>query len=66
MSGYNYLAFRLYDNSQAAQTTTIAAVQRYLGDQTGLSPFAGLPVTRATGSWPGQTTFNQLIALFWV
>jgi putative ABC transport system permease protein len=66
VSGYNYLAFRLYDNSQAAQTATIAAVQRYLTGQTGSSPFTGLPVTRATGSWPGQTTFNQIIALFLV
>ncbi len=66
VSGYNYLAFRLYDNSQAAQTATIAAIQRYLTAQTGSSPFTGLPVTRATGSWPGQTTFNQIIALFLV
>ena len=66
VSGYNYLAFRLYDNSQAAQTATIAAVQRYLTAQTGLSPFTGLPLTRATGSWPGQASFNQLIALFLV
>jgi putative ABC transport system permease protein len=66
VSGYNYLAFRLYDNSPAAQTATIAAVRRYLTAQTGLSPFAGLPLTRATGSWPGQSSFNQLIALFLV
>jgi len=66
VSGYNYLAFQLYDNGQAAQTATIAAVQRYLTAQTGSSPFAGLPLTRATGSWPGQSSFSQLIALFLV
>jgi putative ABC transport system permease protein len=66
MSGYNYLAFRLHDNSPAAQTATIAAIRRYLTDQTGASPFAALPATRATGSWPGQSTFGQLIALFGV
>ena len=64
VSGYNYLAFQLSDNSPAAQTATIAAVQRYLTAQTGASPFAGLPLTRATGSWPGQSEFTQLIALF--
>lgn len=64
--GYNYLAFRLYDNGPAAQMATIAAVQRYLAAQTGSSPFVGLPFTRATGSWPGQSSFNQLIALFLV
>jgi len=31
-----------------------------------LSPFTGLPLTRATGSWPGQASFNQIIALFLV
>jgi putative ABC transport system permease protein len=66
VSGYNYLAFQLSDNSPAAQTATIAAVRSYLTAQTGASPFVGLPLTRATGSWPGQSTFNQLIALFLV
>ena len=66
VSGYNYLAFRLYDNGPAAQTATIAAIQRYLTAQTGSSPFVGLPLTRATGSWPGQSSFNQIIALFLV
>jgi len=66
VSGYNYLAFQLSDNSPAAQTAAIAAVQRYLTAQTGSSPFVGLPITRATGSWPGQSTFDQLIALFLV
>jgi putative ABC transport system permease protein len=66
VSGYNYLAFQLYDNSPAAQTATIAAVRRYLTAQTGASPFAGLPVTRAAGAWPGQSSFSQLIALFLV
>jgi len=64
VSGYNYLAFQLDDNTPAAQTATIAAVQRYLTAQTGTSPFVGLPLTRATGSWPGQSEFTQLIALF--
>jgi putative ABC transport system permease protein len=66
VSGYNYLAFRLHDNDAAAQTATIAAIRRYLTSQTGTSPFAGLPLTRATGSWPGQSTFGQLIGLFGV
>jgi len=64
--GYNYLSFRLRDNSPAAQTAAIAAVQRYLTAQTGASPFVGLPVTRVTGAWPGQSSFNQIIALFLV
>jgi putative ABC transport system permease protein len=66
VSGFNYLAFRLDDNTRAAQTTTIAAVRRYLSLETGASPFVGLPVTRASGSWPGQSSFNQIIVLFLV
>jgi putative ABC transport system permease protein len=66
VSGYNYLAFRLKVDSPAAQTATIAAIQRYLSAQTGPSPFTGLPTTRAAGTWPGQSTFNQLITLFLV
>jgi putative ABC transport system permease protein len=66
VSGYNYLAFRLNDDSPAAQSATIAAIQRYLTAQTGPSPFTGLPTTRAAGTWPGQSTFNQLITLFLV
>ena len=66
VSGYNYLAFRLYDDSPAAQTATVAAIRRDLTGQTGASPFVGLPATRAEGSWPGQSTFGQLIALFGV
>jgi putative ABC transport system permease protein len=66
VSGYNYLAFRLRDNGPAAQAATIATVRRYLTAETGASPFAALPLTRATGSWPGQSTFTQLIALFGV
>ena len=64
VSGYNYLAFRLHDDSPAAQAAAIAAIRGYLTAQTGSSPFAGLPVTRAAGSWPGQSSFDQLIALF--
>ena len=64
VSGYNYLAFRLNDDSPAAQTAAIAAIQRYLPAQTGRSPFTGLSATRAAGTWPGQSTFNQIITLF--
>jgi putative ABC transport system permease protein len=66
VTGFNYVAFRLDNNSAAAQTATIAAVRNYLTKETGTSPFVGLPATRAPGSWPGQSIFNQLIALFLV
>ena len=58
VSGYNYLAFQLYDNGPAAQTATIAAVQRYLTAQTGSSPFAGLPRHARHGVMAGPVQFQ--------
>ncbi len=66
VSGFNYLAFRLDNNSASAQNATIAAIRHYLSIETGTSPFVGLPVTRTPGSWPGRSSFNQVIALFLV
>jgi putative ABC transport system permease protein len=66
VTGFNYLAFRLDNNSAAAQNATIVAVRHYLTKETGTSPFVGLPITRSPGSWPGQSIFNQLIVLFLV
>ena len=66
VTGFNYLAFRLDNNSAAAENATIAAVRSYLTKETGASPFIGLPATRASGSWPGQSSFNQVIDFFLV
>lgn len=66
VTGFNYLAFRLDNNSPAAQNATIAAVRKYLTEETGASPFVWLPVTRASGAWPGQSSFNQIIDFFLV
>jgi ABC-type lipoprotein release transport system permease subunit len=64
IDGVNYLAFRLFDNSPAAQATTVAAIQHFLGAQTGRSPFIELPQTRASGTWPGQSNLSQILAIF--
>lgn len=66
VTGFNYLAFRLENNSSAAQNATIAEVRNYLTKETGASPFVGLPATRVSGSWPGQSSFNQIIDFFLV
>jgi len=66
VSGFNYLAFRLDNNDAAAQSTTITEVRNYLTKETGAPPFIGLPATRVAGSWPGQSSFNQIIDLFLV
>lgn len=66
VSGINYLAFRLIDNSQGAQASAITAVRDYLTAVTGQQPFTALPVTNGQGAWPGQSGFQQIISLFYI
>jgi putative ABC transport system permease protein len=58
VSGYNYFGFRLTDDTTAAQNRVIAEVRTYLTGLTGTDPFTSLPVIRAAGSYPGQSTFS--------
>jgi putative ABC transport system permease protein len=64
--GYNHLGFRLTDDSPAAQKRVIAEVRAYLTAQTGSDPVTSLPYTRALGYWPGQTGFNDIIAVLYI
>jgi putative ABC transport system permease protein len=58
VSGYNYLGFRLTDDTTAEQNRVIAEVRAYLVNLTGTDPFTSLPVIRAAGSYPGQASFS--------
>lgn len=64
--GYNHLGFLLTDDSPAAQDRVIAEVRAYLTAQTGTDPITSLPYTRAPGYWPGQTGFNDLMAVLYI
>jgi putative ABC transport system permease protein len=64
--GYNYLGFRLTDDSTAAQSRVVAGVRAYLTAQTGADPITALPAVRAAGQWPGQSGFNQIMALLYI
>ena len=66
LRGVNYLAFRLIRNTPGAEASVIAAVHAYLEKLTGRQPFIGLPATLSEGNWPGQSFFNEVIALFYV
>ena len=44
--GYNYLGFRLTDDSTAAQSRVVAEVRAYLTAQTGADPITALPAVR--------------------
>ena len=59
-------AFRLKDDTPAAQSRAIAEVRAYLTAQTGPDPVNGLPATRAAGQWPGQATFGRTMALLYI
>jgi putative ABC transport system permease protein len=64
--GYNYLGFRLTDDSTAAQSRVITEVRAYLTAQTGTDPITALPAVRAPGQWPGQSGFNRIMALLYI
>jgi putative ABC transport system permease protein len=64
--GYNYLGFRLTDDSTAAQSRVVTEVRGYLTRLTGADPITALPAVRAVGQWPGQSGFNQIMALLYI
>ena len=64
--GYNYLGFRLADDSTAAQSRVVAEVRAYLTAQTGADPITALPAVRAPGQWPGQSGFGHIMALLYI
>jgi len=64
--GYNYLGFRLSDDSTAGQSLVITEVRAYLTAQTGSDPITALPAVRAPGQWPGQSGFNHIMALLYI
>jgi putative ABC transport system permease protein len=64
--GYNYLGFRLTDDSTAAQSRVVAEVRAYLTAQTGADPITALPAVRGAGQWPGQSGFNHIMALLYI
>jgi putative ABC transport system permease protein len=64
--GYNYLGFRLRNDSTAAQSRVVAEVRAYLTAQTGTDPITALPAVRTPGQWPGQSGFNQIMAFLYI
>lgn len=64
--GYNYLGFRLTDDSTFAQSQVVAEVRAYLTAQNGTDPITALPAVRAPGQWPGQSGFSHIMALLYI
>jgi putative ABC transport system permease protein len=65
-AGYNYLGFKLTDDSPAAQSRVVAEVRAYLTAQTGADPITALPAVRPPGQWPGQSGFGHIMALLYI
>jgi putative ABC transport system permease protein len=64
--GFNFLGFRLTDDTQAAQSRAIREIRTYLTAQTGSDPITSLPATRAPGQWPGQAAFGRTKWLLYI
>ncbi len=64
--GYNYLGFRLTDDTAAMQNKVIAEVRAYLTAQIGTDPITALPDTRSAGQWPGQASFGHIMTLLYI
>ncbi|HEY7261813.1 MAG TPA: FtsX-like permease family protein [Trebonia sp.] len=64
--GFNFLGFRLTDDTVASQNRVISEVRAYLTGQARTDPITALPAVRATGQWPGQAAFNQIMALLYI
>ena len=64
--GYNYLGLRLTDDTGAEQSRVITEVRAYLTAHTGTDPITALPTTRAPSQWPGQSGFNEIMALLYI
>ncbi|HMK97656.1 MAG TPA: FtsX-like permease family protein, partial [Acidimicrobiales bacterium] len=64
--GYSELDFRLADTSSAAVTQTVAGIRHLLAAVPGFRGFSDLPQTRATGDWPGKSSFLQFTKFFYV
>jgi putative ABC transport system permease protein len=64
--GYNYLGFRLTDNTTAGQNQVIAEVRSYLTRLTRTDPFTSLPSTRAAGTYPGQASFGTTTKFLYI
>jgi putative ABC transport system permease protein len=64
--GYDYLGFRLTDDSPFMQSRVFGEARAYLIRQTGRDPMTSLPYMRAAGQWPGQSAFAHDIALLYI
>lgn len=64
--GYNYLGFRLTDDTSAMQNQVIAEARAYLTRLAGHDPIISVPATRDATHWPGQDGFGHIMKLLYI
>jgi putative ABC transport system permease protein len=64
--GYTTFYFRLDNPSRAAVDSTLAAIGRTFAAVPGFRGFAALPDVRASGDWPGKSSYTNLAKFFYI
>ena len=64
--GYTTFYFRLDDSRPAAVDATLSAIRRTFAAMPGFRGFSGLPDVRASGDWPGKSSYTKLTKFFYI
>ena len=64
--GYTTFYFRLADTRPAAVDSTLSAIRRTLAATPGFRGFGALPDIRASGDWPGKSSYTKLTKFFYI
>ena len=65
-TGYSTFYFRLEDSRPAAVDSTLSAIRRTFEAMPGFRGFSGLPDVRASGDWPGKSSYTKLTKFFYI
>ena len=64
--GYTTFYFRLDNSRPAAVDATLSAIRRTFAAMPGFRGFSGLPDVRASGDWPGKSSYTKLTKFFYI
>jgi putative ABC transport system permease protein len=65
-TGYTTFYFRLDSSRPAAVDATLSAIRRTFSAMPGFHGFSALPDVRASGDWPGKSSYAKLTKFFYV
>jgi len=64
--GYTSFYFRLDNSGPAAVDATLSAIRRTFAAMPGFRGFVALPDVRASGDWPGKSSYTKLTKFFYI